>query len=86
MPGRREGGEKRRPLFAREHVALLRATEEDVERFCVEAGNDEDPRRRKRYPHMRAAVAPGCRLTEIALRILRSRFGEVVVEEKPCST
>ena len=68
----------RRELFDFHSVEIVRATDEDVERFAVQAGNDTDLARRPRFKQMRCVVAPTCALSENTLRILGRIFGEVV--------
>lgn len=67
----------RRTLFDFDAVEIIQATDEDVERFAVQVGNDTDPFRRPHYKQMRCIVMPGCELSENTLRILRRTFGEV---------
>jgi hypothetical protein len=68
----------RRELFDFDRVEILHATDEDVERFAVQVGNDTDPFRQPRYQQMRCLmVGPKCRLSENTLRILRRMFGSV---------
>jgi hypothetical protein len=67
----------RQSLFDFDEVEILRATDEDVERFAVQVGNDTDKVRQRRYKKMHCVIAPGCQLSENTLRILRSRFGRV---------
>lgn len=66
---------KHRALFDFDRVEIIRATDEDVERFAVQVGNDTDPLRRARYSHMSCLVQD--RLSKNSLRILRSRFGSI---------
>jgi hypothetical protein len=67
----------RRELFDFDGVEIIRATDEDVERFAVQVGNDTDPVRDARYPHMQCLIVPECRLSENTLRVLRHTFGQV---------
>jgi hypothetical protein len=70
---------KRDAPFDFDRVEIVRAGDYEVERFCVQVANDADPFRKRRYGKMRCVVAPGCRLSENTLRILRSMFGTVEV-------
>jgi hypothetical protein len=70
---------KRGGLFDFDSIEIVRATEEEVERFALAVGNDTDELRRSRYPQIRCAVSPDCRLAENTLRVLRSQFEEVQV-------
>jgi hypothetical protein len=71
----------RRALFDFTMVQIVQATDEDVERFAVQAGNDADPLRRPLYAGMRCVVNPACGLSENTLRILESTFGRVEILE-----
>jgi len=64
----------RRSLFDFDQVEVIRATDEDVERFTVQVRNDTDAWRRRRYKKMPCVVAPGCKLSENTLRILMTQF------------
>jgi hypothetical protein len=68
----------RRFLFDFDEVEIVRATDEDVERFVVQVGNDTDSGRRQRYRHMPCRVRPACRLSENTRRVLASVFETVV--------
>jgi hypothetical protein len=70
---------KRDAPFDFDRVEIVRASDYEVERFCVQVSNDSDPFRKGRYRKMRCLVAPGRRLSENTLRILRSMFGKVEV-------
>jgi hypothetical protein len=67
----------RRKIFDFDEVEIVRATDEDVERFAVQAGNDTDPIRQPRYKKMRCAIAPDCQLSKNTMRILQYTFGNV---------
>ncbi len=67
----------RRALFDFDRVEIIRATDEDVERFAMQVGNDTDSFRKARYGQTRCSLAPICHLTENTLRILESLFGQV---------
>jgi hypothetical protein len=69
----------RRALFDFTVVEIVQATDEDVERFAVQVGNDADLLRRPLYAAMRCIVNPACGLAENTLRILRSTFGSVEI-------
>ena len=67
----------RRTLFDFDRVEISRATDEDVERFAVQVGNDTDPYRKPRYKRMRCIVRCASDLSENTLRILERMFGQV---------
>lgn len=69
----------RRTLFDFDAVAIARASNEEVERFAVQVGNDTDPLRQPRYGQMRCAVTADCGLSDNTLRILQHTFGGVEV-------
>lgn len=76
----------RQSLFDFDSVAIVRATDEQVERFVVEVGNDTDPTRQALYRTMRCVVSPNCRLADNTMRILQRTFGQVdVTEVSPAS-
>lgn len=67
----------RRSLFDFDWVEIIQASDEDVERFAVQVGNDTDPYRKARYQRMTCWVRPECRLAENTRRILEKMFGKV---------
>lgn len=62
-----------------DEVHIVRADDEDVERFAVQVGNDTDPKRRDRYAHTPCTVAAECCLSPNTLRILERTFSDVAV-------
>jgi hypothetical protein len=66
-----------RQCFDFDRVEIIQASDEDVERFVVQAGNDTDPWRSPRYAKLPCLVGPECRLSENTRRILERTFGEV---------
>jgi hypothetical protein len=70
-----------RELFDFDEVEIIQASDEEVERFAVQVGNDTDPLRKPRYQKMGCVVSPDCRLSENTLRILERMFGWVTVGE-----
>lgn len=68
-------------LFDFERVEIIRATDEDIERFAVQVGNDTYENRSAGYKEMECAVQPDCRLTANTVRILEHIFGSVDVTE-----
>ena len=65
-------------LFDFDRVDILDATDEDVERFAVQVGNDTDEIRSPKYKQMHCVIAPTCELSDNTFRILQQTFGEVV--------
>ena len=72
---------KRDALFDFDRVEIIKASDYDVERFCIQVGNDTDNFRNRRYEKMMYAVSPQCRLLENTMRILKGTFGEVWLGE-----
>jgi hypothetical protein len=70
----------RRTLFNFDEVEIVRATDEEVERFAIQVGNDTDKTRQTRYKTMRCLVAAECQLTDNSLRILQRIFGQVYLD------
>jgi hypothetical protein len=66
-----------RALFDFDRIKIIQATDEDVERFAVQVGNDTDPFRQPRYKKMDCAIGLRCQLSENTLRILQHTFGQV---------
>lgn len=69
---------RRRSLCDFDRVEILSASDYEVERFCIAAGNDTDELRRGQYKSVPCLTAEGCGLSENTLRVLRGMFGEVV--------
>ncbi len=68
----------RRELFDFHAIEVVRATDEETERFAVQVGNDTDPFRRRRYKRMPCVIDPACGVSENTIRVLGSVFGKVV--------
>ncbi len=73
----------RRSLFDFDEVVIVQASDEEVERFAVQVGNDTDPERRSRYKQMLCVVSPDCQLSENTMRILQRMFGNVPILSNP---
>jgi hypothetical protein len=71
----------RRVLFDFSGVYINQASDEEVERFAVQIGNDTDEWRRPRYSEMTCHIGPSCVLSENTLRILQRTFGQVITTE-----
>ena len=67
----------RRELFDFDRVEIVQATDEEVERFAVQVGNDTDPGRVVHYEQMVCVVQRSCHLSPNSRRILGRIFGEV---------
>ncbi len=68
-----------RVLFDFSEVEIVQATDEEVERFAVQVGNDTDEYRRDWRKSMVCTVHSTCNLSENTMRILERTFGEVRV-------
>ncbi len=66
-----------RTLFDFDAIEIINATDEQVERFAVQIGNDTDPLRQPKYKQMSCHISPKCRLSENTIRILRRTFGQI---------
>ncbi|MCP4373745.1 MAG: hypothetical protein GY797_37435 [Deltaproteobacteria bacterium] len=71
----------RRSLFDFDKVVIIQATDEEVERFAVQVGNDTDELRKPKYTKMRCDVSADCKLSENTIRVLRHTFGDVKIQE-----
>ena len=67
-------------LFDFEEIEIVKASDEDVERFAIQVGNDTDPIRKPRYKQMRCRISTTCQLSENTMRILRRMFGQVEIK------
>jgi len=72
----------RTALFDFDAVAIVRASDEDVERFALQVGNDTDELRASRYQAMRCVISPDCELSVNSWRILERMFGRVETGRK----
>lgn len=70
---------QRRSMFDFDRVEIIKAGDQEVERFAIQVGNDTDPFRRPRYLRMSCVIGPDCHLTKNTLRVLRSMFGQVII-------
>jgi hypothetical protein len=72
----------RRSLFDFDRVEIIAASDEEVERFAVQVGNDTDPARQPGYKTMTCFIAEGCDLSSNTIRVLQQIFGQVTVHHK----
>lgn len=70
-------GLRRQTLFDFDWVEIEQASDEEVERFAVQVGNDTDIVRQPGYKRMRCIVSSTCHLSDNTLKILDSVFGQV---------
>lgn len=68
----------RHHLFDFNVIEIVKASDEQVERFAVRAGNDTDAARPRQYKQVSCYVWPECGLAENTIRILERTFKEVV--------
>jgi hypothetical protein len=67
----------RRTLFDFDRVEIIQATDEEVERFAVQIGNDTDETRSSNYKRMTCVISSDCNLSENSVRILKYTFGSI---------
>ena len=67
-------------LFDFDAVEIVQATDEEVERFVVQVGNDTDPIRQPHYADMACVISPDCNLSDNTWRILERTFGQVEIK------
>ncbi|MEM7348305.1 MAG: hypothetical protein AAF485_29095, partial [Chloroflexota bacterium] len=63
-------------LFDFDRVDIIQATDEEVERFAMQVGNDTDDIRKPKYAGMPYTISPACNLSENTQRILARIFGQ----------
>lgn len=68
---------RRRDLFDFHEIEIVQASDEDVERFAVQVGNDTDRTRAPYYAQMSCTVSPHCSLSRNTMRILEQMFKRV---------
>lgn len=67
----------RRRLFDFDRVEIVNATDEEIERFAVQVGNNTDPVQKSIYPKMICTIAPNCNISKNNQRILARLFGSI---------
>jgi NADH-quinone oxidoreductase subunit J len=73
---------QRQSLFDFDRVEIVQATDEDVERFARQVGNDTNDWRRSGYRQMSCLISPDCILSESTIRLLQNTFGEVKIVQE----
>lgn len=58
-------------------MEIIQATDEDVERFAIQVGNDTDSSRQGNYAKMPYTLNKDCQLSENTKRVLDSMFGVI---------
>jgi len=69
-----------RKPFDFHEVRIIQTSDRDVEEFVMQAGNDMDEFHQPRYKEIPCIIASGCKLSENSLRILKNKFGEVLMK------
>ncbi len=64
-----------RALFDFDRIFIKQASDEDIERFVVQVGNDTDPARCNSYNTIPYSVSPVCHLSQNTHRLLARMFG-----------
>ena len=67
----------KRELFDFDSVEIKQATDEDIERFVVQVGNDTDLTRKTLYKQMDCIIYPTCQPSPGIIRMLERAFGTV---------
>ena len=67
---------QKRTLGDFEEIWIIQASDEDVERFAMQIGNDTDTVRKSRYKQIFYTIAPSCPLSENSLRVLDRILGQ----------
>jgi hypothetical protein len=74
----------RRKIFDFDEVRIVQATDEEVERFAVQVGNDTDLLRARAYRKMSCTIGKNCELSQYTIRILGRMFGQLeIMRESP---
>ncbi len=68
--------QQRKSLFDFKRVEIINATDEEVERFTMQVGNDTDSFRRNHYKQVPYSISSECQLSENTKRILAHTFQE----------
>jgi len=71
---------QRETLFDFDRMEIVRASEYEVERLCIQVSNDMDAFRQPRYRKMLCTVDTQCDLSQSALNMLKRTFGKVLVD------
>jgi len=71
----------KRQLSDFHRVEIIQASDEEIERFAVQVGNDTDDFRRGRYKTMTCTLAAGCGVSENTPRILKRTFQQMYLTE-----
>jgi hypothetical protein len=68
-------------VFDFDKIQIIRATDEEVERFVVNLGNNSDELQQSSYKKMNCVVLSACSLSDNTMRILKHRFGQIMILE-----
>lgn len=74
---------KYRKIFDFDEVEIVQASDEDVEYFAMQVGNDTDVTRQRKYKQMICRVSSNCDLSENTTLILQRIFGSVILIIQP---
>lgn len=69
----------RQRMFDFDQVQIVNATDEQIERFVVQTGNDTDRWRLKQYKTLTCTVSADCSISENTHRILQKTFSHLIV-------
>ena len=65
---------KHQHLLDFDEIEIVQATDEDVERFVVQVGNNSDADQKSRYANVTVTISPSCELSGNTQRILKRMF------------
>lgn len=72
---------QRAALFDFDRIEIAQASDYDVERFCMQVGNDTDAVWQPKYRKMLCTVDPSYDLSQGILNLLKNAFGRVEIKE-----
>lgn len=66
-------------IFDFDEVRILHATDEEIERFVIQVGNDTDVVRKSKQKAIRCLIASDCGISENSVRVLKHILGQIEV-------
>ena len=69
-------------VFDFDLIHIIQASDQDIERFVIQIGNDSDKHQQKKRYSQACFISPSCQLSANTMHILKSMFGEVEVKTK----
>lgn len=68
-------------LFDFDQVEIIAATDEEIERFAVQVGNNTDNKRREKYQTIVCTLSPKINISDNTRRILEFTFGQIQIQK-----